>query len=107
MALRSFGWVTVTVAGTPERVTTNSIRAHAVFIQQVTGNTGAMHIGLSASMDPADGTDMIATLPIPTTNVLPSYSTGVDHASAGVNLNELWIDAGVSGEEVLISYLEA
>ena len=106
MALRSFGHVTVVTGGTPVRVTTESIRAHAVFVQQLVGNAGVAHVGISTNMDPSDGTDMIATLLIPTVNALPSYSTGVDLASAGVNLNEIWID-GTTGEAVLISYLEA
>lgn len=111
MALKSQGHITVATSGTPVRVSTTTgnagVRCHAVFIQQLVGNTGDIHIGISASMDPSDGTDMLATLPIPTVNALPSYSAGVDWAAAGVDLGEIWLDVSVNGEAALVSFIEA
>lgn len=107
MALRSLGWVTVPTAGSPVQVSATGVRCHSVFIQQVGSNTAAMHIGTDSNMDPTTGASMLATLPTPTANSLPSYTGGVDQAVAGIDLQEIWIDATVSGEEVLVSYLEA
>lgn len=106
MAIKSFGWKTVATAGTPLQVTATRTPAHTVFIQQVAGNTGVMHIGTSASMDPATGIDMVASLVIPSAAALPSWSAAVSQAANGMDLTELWIDAGVSGDKVLISYVE-
>ena len=106
MALKSNGWTTVASAGTPIRVSATRIACHAVFIQQIVGQSGVIHIGTSTSMDPSDGTDMLATLPEPTDNLLPSWSSGISGAANGIDLQEIWIDASVSGEKALISYNE-
>jgi hypothetical protein len=66
-----------------------------------------MHIGTASDMDPTDGTSMVATLIIPTATGIPSWSASVDNAANGIDLSEIWIDADVSGEEVLVSYIEA
>ena len=108
MALKSFGWKTVASAGTPVQLTTTRTMAHAVLIQAVHTNTGDMYVGVSTSMDPTDGTDMIAVLSEPTAGETPpSISIGPVHGAANAfDLREIWIDAEVNGEEVLVSYLE-
>jgi hypothetical protein len=107
MALKSFGWKTVASAGTPERLTATRTPAQSVLIQVVTTNTGDMYIGTSASMDPTDGTDMVAVLSNPTADAQPpSFSLTANDAANGIDLSEIWIDSEISGEEVLVSYLE-
>ena len=106
MALKTDGWTTVAAAGTPVQVSATHVACHAVFIQQITGQTGVIHIGTSSSMDASDGTDMLATLPVPTANVLPSWSAGIDGQPNGIDLQEIWIDASVNGESALVSYNE-
>lgn len=105
-AVKSLGWVTVASAGTPVQVSPSRLPAQSVFIQQVASNTGAMHVGVSGSMDPSDGTDMVASLVAPSASALPSFSITAENAPNGLDLQNLWIDAAVNGEEVLISYVE-
>jgi hypothetical protein len=111
MALKTFGKVVVTTAGTPERVTKNEatpaarVGAQSVFIQAWHANLGKVFIGVSG-MNKGTGAGVIATLPIPTTNIHPSFSGAIVEAPAGLNLADLFLDVDTSGEAAIVSYSE-
>ena len=112
MANQSLGYVTVTAAGTPVRLTSNETTpadrypVHSYLIEVVSSNTGKIFVG-SSTMNKATGAGVYAVLPPPTTNVYPSFSSNIVEAAAGFNLAEVYLDADVNGEKALVSVIIA
>jgi hypothetical protein len=107
---KSFGRITVAVSGTPVQATVNEpaqadrFSTHSVMVERDDPNDiGLVYIGTSAAMNIATLEGVIAILAVPTTNFLPVFTVTITHMPDGVNANELWIDADVSGDSVLIS----
>jgi hypothetical protein len=105
MAVKSLGKITVTTGGTPVQVSTTRVGANSIMFQQIPGNTGKMYIG-DSTLVKATLVGVHAVLPIPTTNILPSYTATIVEAPAGLNAAEFWVDAEVNGEGVLVSYTQ-
>lgn len=107
MALRSFGKVTVASAGTPVRATSNeSVPTARVGVQSLTvfalaGNAGAnIYVGNSA-MNKSTLAGVYA--------IVPKGSSGgatINLAPAGINANEIFIDADTNGDAALVSATE-
>ena len=104
--------VTVTVAGTPVQVISTHKSAQSVLIQALPNNTGRIIVGFdntcranAAGVNPS-GT-VLAIIGAPTSNTAtpPSANGGNPTAPAAINLQQFWIDASVSGEGVIVSYL--
>ena len=110
MAWHSLGNVTVTTAGTPVRITINEssstarLQCHAIMVEQIPGNSGRIIIGLS-NLNSTTYVGALAILAIPTTNTLPSCNVGIGDAPNAFNAADYFIDATVSGEGALVSYL--
>lgn len=108
--IRAYAKITVTVAGTPERVTKNETDpaagqgCHGVLIQALKGNTGVVYIG-NSGMSKGNQTGLLGMLAIPTSNTIPSWSAALTLAPAAIQLRDLYIDADVSGEGVIVSIL--
>lgn len=111
MAAQSLGKITITTAGTPERATKGQsdpgkrIGAHAIMVQAWPGNTGKVWVGL-VGLNKTTGANVIVILPIPTTNILPSYNAVISQAAAAFDLRDIYLDVDVSGEAALVTYLE-
>ena len=90
----------------PVRVTApDAVRpptVHAVLIEALPGNTGKIYVGL-AGLAKATLANCLVVLPIPTANVIPTFSITVTEAANAIALQDLWIDADNAGEGVLIS----
>ena len=110
--LRSLGKVTVTVSGTPIRLTnaegdpTVRYPAHSFLVEALSTNTGALYVG-TRTMDKTSLAGVFAIIPPPLTNSFPSFSTTVTYAPAAFNLADIWLDAAVSGEGALVSCVQA
>ena len=106
----AFGKVSVPVAGTPVQVVAppsmNPPSCHALIIEALPGNTGKIYVGLQG-LDKTGLGQVLIVLPIPTANLLPTFSIALTVAGNAINVGSLWIDADVSGEGVLISALVA
>lgn len=104
--------VTVAVAGTPVQVITSHKSAQSVLIQAMPNNTGRIVIG-SANTVRANGAGtnpsgpVLAIIGAPTGNTAtpPSANGGNPSAPAGFNLQQFWLDASVSGEGAIVSYI--
>ncbi|KKN18840.1 hypothetical protein LCGC14_0951810 [marine sediment metagenome] len=109
MAIRSAGFVTTT-AGVLVRLTANetdpttNLDAHSIMAEALQGNTGRVYIGSSA-MVRATGVGVYAVIPIPTSNILPTFTATIAYAPAALLLNELFLDVDVDNEGVLVSYV--
>lgn len=105
----SLGKVTVTTAGTPERVTKGQtdpnadVLVYSFLIEALPSNTGNVYIGVKSNMNKTTLAGVVAILPIPTSNLIPSFAATVTNLPHNENLNRLYIDVDVSGEGVLIS----
>ncbi len=107
---KSFGRITVASSGTPVQATVNEsapgdrFSAHSIMVERDDPNdTGLVYIGTSSAMNIATLAGVIAILAVPTTNFLPVFTVTITHMPDGVNANELWIDADVSTDSVLVS----
>ena len=107
---KPLGRVTVAVAGVPARATVNQsdpaarFPVHSILFQQVAGNTGYIYI---KSSNAAGTSNILATLAIPTSNILQSASCTVANQQNGFNVADYWIDVSVGGESCQVSAIEA
>lgn len=104
--LASLGLTTVTTAGTPVSVVVPaSIRppsCHAFIITARPANTGKIFIGLSG-LNKTTFAGVLAILPIPTVNDLPTFSASLSGPANALSLDDLYLDADVSGDGVIIA----
>lgn len=104
MALKSFGKVTVSAAGTPVRATLNESDPTARYaVQSVTvfalaGNTGTnIYVGSSAM----NKTTLAGVYAIVSKG--NNTSATIVEAPAGIMVNELYLDADTSADAALVS----
>ena len=108
--IQAYAKITVPVPGTPVRVTLNetdptaSRGCHGVLIQVLKSNTGAVYVGTSA-MNKTALTGLYAQLAIPTANFIPSFSAALTLSPGGIQLRDLYIDADVAAEGVIVTAL--
>jgi hypothetical protein len=106
------GKTTVPNSGTPVQVSVPAAiagpgspglsSAHALLIQALSTNLGKVYIGV-AGLSKATLANCLVVLPIPTVNLLPTFSISLTTAANALSLSDLWIDADNAGEGVLIS----
>jgi hypothetical protein len=112
-ALFATGKVLVPVAGTPVRAPVPLVvsgplldagltTVHAFIIQALSTNTGKIYIGLS-TLNKATLAGILIVLPVPTANLIPTFSASLTAGANALSLTDLWIDADNSGEGVTIS----
>lgn len=106
----AFGKILIPVAGTPVQVQAppemNPPSCHAVIIEALPSNTGKIYIGL-LGLNKATLAQVLVILPIPTVNLLPTFSIALTVAGNAINVGSLFLDAEVAGEGVLLSALVA
>lgn len=78
---------------------------HGVMFQALPTNVGLVYIG-RASMNRSTLEDVFAILPIPTSNVLPTFSVALTISPNGLVLNEFYIDADEASDGALCSILQ-
>jgi len=120
--VKSFGRVTVTTAGTPVRATDNVPAANggptarqgvqSCQLQADPANTDVVYVFAQMSNPPSDqrasGVGLIAVLAAPASAMQGPFATvsfGMSNVPAGVNLNDLWLDAGADGQAAIVSAL--
>jgi hypothetical protein len=113
-SLFATGKVTVTTSGTPVQIPTlpavvtgplgpqGLTTVHAFIIQALSGNAGKIYIGLSG-MSKSSLVGVLVVLPVPTANLIPTFSVSLTEAANALSLTDLWFDADNSGEGVTIS----
>ena len=107
MALRSFGKVTVASAGTPVQATVNEsvpgarVGVNSIFVQALAGNVGTnIYVGKST---------MVKATLVGVYFIVPKGGNAyavINLAPAGINMNELYIDADTNSDACLISATE-
>ncbi len=75
---------------------------HALVIEALSGNTGKIYIGL-VGMDKSSLKGVLMVLPVPTANLIPSFSISLTAAANALSVTDLWFDADTNGEGVIIS----
>ncbi len=111
MALHALGKITVTTAGTPVQATVNQsvpsdrVGCNAIMIEVWWANTGKIYICDRQAANTSTGVGVLAILAPPTTNFLPSFSATLPYAPGGLNAADLYINAEISNDGVLISYV--
>lgn len=109
------GKITVAAAGTPVAVSAyipstvsgplgaqGNKTVHAWLIQALSTNVGKVYIGLS-TLNKSTLAGVIVTLPVPTTNLLPSFSCSLTEGANALPLDDLYIDADNANDGVTIS----
>lgn len=115
-ALVGCGKTLVGVAGIPVQVNVPSVVAgpghpgltsvHAIMIEALAGNAGRVYIGV-LGLDKSSLANCLVVLPIPTANMLPTFSISLTTAANALSLSDLWIDADTPGDGVLVSAVVA
>jgi len=75
---------------------------HAILIEVLAGNLGKVYIG-TAGLNRGTLANVLVMLPIPTANLLPTFSISVTAAANALSLSDLWIDADNANDGVLLS----
>lgn len=112
-SLFSLGKLTVPASGTPVNVPAPTLPSqgptvpalttvHAFLVAALAANTGKVYIGV-AGMNKATLAGVLMVLPVPTTNLIPTFSVSVTAAANALSLTDLWIDVDNSNDGVLIS----
>jgi hypothetical protein len=102
---KSLGIITVATAGTPVRATTRDTFCESYMVEPWPDNSGKMWIGTSSTAFKGGTTDLLGYVPVPHANVVSVFSSGKGPGGTqSFNLVDLYIDADVNGESVLISY---
>lgn len=108
--LKGLGKTTVTTPGTPVQVSVPSVinppSCHACIIEALFGNTGKVYVGTSG-LTKSTLADVLVVLPIPTSNLIPTFSISIVSGANALHLRDLWIDADVAGEGVIVSAVVA
>jgi hypothetical protein len=108
--ITAYAKILVAVPGVPIRVTSGeSVPAdargcHGVLIQALPTNLGKVYIG-TATMNKAAFTGIFAFLAIPTSNFIPSFSAALTLSPGGIQLRDLYIDADLANEGVIVTAL--
>jgi hypothetical protein len=106
MALVPLGKIAVVAAGTPKQIVSVTTNANGIFIQALSTNAGKIYIGTSALVK-ATFVGVLRVLEIPgaTPAALDSWNPQSGVSVAPIDLSTIFLDADVSGEGVLVSYL--
>lgn len=106
MALGTLGLVTVAAAGTPVQCSSTHLGAQTIQVTIRPANTGVIYIGM-ANMVKATGVGVIAVLAAPTSATTGPFAsiTFQGWAPAGLDLQNLYLDAGSSGDGAYVSYI--
>lgn len=108
--IQAYAKIIVPVPGVPRRVTlaeTDPAAArgcHGVLIQALPTNQGKIYIG-RGDLDRALFTGMFAFLAIPTSNFIPSFSAALTLSPGGIQLRDLFIDADIANDGVIVTAL--
>lgn len=106
---RALGSFTVPVAGTPVRIvppTDQPKTCHAFSIQALPTNTGKVFVGDRATMNKTTMVGVLAIIPIPTANLLGSFTSALAMGANAIPIDNLWLDVDTGGEGVIMSILE-
>lgn len=112
--LKAFGKVTVPSIGTPVQATSGQASPddkhehlyHSGLIQVWYENTGKIWLG-TQTMNKATGAGVYCVLPAPTASSIPSINIADVMSRNGVQLSDIWIDADVNDEGVLVTPYES
>ena len=81
-------------------------RCHAFIVQALPFNTGRVYVG-TTGLDKVSMANVLTILAVPTINFIPALSVAVQQASNSLGLDDVYIDAEVAGEGVLLSVMVA
>jgi len=104
--------VTVATSGTPVQIVTSRQPYQSILVQALPNNTGRIVVGSSnavranaAGVNPSGPVLAIIGAPTSATATPPSANGSNPTSPAAFNLADLWIDASVSGEGCIVSYI--
>lgn len=98
------------VPGTPVRVEAPILSdrptCHACIIEALPDNLGKVYIGV-AGLNKVTLVGVLLVLPIPTANMIGTFSISMAQAANAIRLTDFYIDADVADDGVLVSALVA
>lgn len=110
---RAYATIHVAVPGVPVRVTAQELdpdapqHVHGFMVQVLPTNTGRIAVGDGPLVNLAGAVKVLAFLAVPTKNSIPSFQAALTAAPNALQLRDLYIDAEVAGEGVIVSILIA
>lgn len=108
MSQDSLGMVKVTTPGTPVRATSNRadptepFHVHAYTIQRLESSSGKIYVQMSSSDIRTTKTKMLAEL----SKSLPAWGAGIVNEGNSIDLSQVYLDADVPNDGVIIAILE-
>lgn len=108
--IRAYATINVPLPGSPVRVTSGepdpaaNQGCHGVLIQARPTNVGKIFIGRS-DLNRTTHVGVMGFLAIPTINQIPSFSAALTLSPGGLQLRDLYIDADLANDGVIVTIL--
>lgn len=77
---------------------------HALLAEALSSNTGKIYIG-RVGMNKTTLVGVLIVLPVPSTNVLPTFSIAVQQGANAISIGSFYVDADNSNEGVSVSVM--
>jgi hypothetical protein len=108
MSMGTLGKLTLTAAGTPQKISATQLNVRGFLIETVLGNTGAIYIGNSALVK-ATLAGCFRVIPAPTattgaTILLPAFDH-IGDVAGPVDLSTWFFDGDHTGDSILVAYM--
>ena len=104
--LHSLGRVLVPTGGVPVALpippAIDPPTVHAFVIEVLPSNTGKIYVGL-VGLNRSTLAECLIVLPVPTANLLPTFSVSVAIGANPLRLDTIYLDADTNNDGVLIS----
>lgn len=96
---KSLNSVTISTAGTAQRITSDNLTGVAVIIQADSANTGVIYVG-DANVDSTNGIRVVAG------NTYTISAGDLRGTTEEIRLNAIWVDTATAGNVAYIQYLK-
>lgn len=108
MTIRSLGKIIVPVPGTPVPISSTSFCVWKVRISQIVGAKGRVYVGDNPLFNRTTGAGLLKDLSVPVFNinsVIEAIEYDSDIHSNSIDLSMLYLDASVSGDGAIVTYI--
>ena len=92
-------------AGTPVRLSTTRIPCQAFMIQAAPTNDAIGAVG-NSSVSYATGAAIMGYIGVPTSTVIPAFSSRHAYAPGAFNLADIWLDCASGTQKFIVVYVQ-
>ena len=92
-------------AGVPVRISATRIPCQAFMVQASPNNTAVGVVG-DNTVSYASGSGIMGYIGVPTTTVIPAFSSRHSYAPGAFNMADIWIDCASGTQNFIVVYVQ-